>query len=79
MTTDQPKPKRRKSTGATFTAHLAVAVTPQMKEQLEDAAEQRLMNGYGVVARMAIAEWLDRHYTPSATGVHPNQAQEAGE
>jgi hypothetical protein len=79
MTTDDPKPKKTRGGSATFTAHLAVAVSPEMKNQLEDAARQRLMNGYGVVARMAIAEWLERNYTPSSTGnPHSNQAPEAG-
>lgn len=78
MTTDNAKPKRRKGAGATFTAHLAVAVSPAMKQQVEDAAEQRQLNGYGVIVRQALAEWLDRHYTPDATGANPNEAQEAG-
>lgn len=59
--------KKRKTGGATFTAHIAVAVSPEMKRQLEDAAEQRQLNGYGVVARWALAEWLERNYTPRSS------------
>jgi len=50
----------RKPGSAQFTEHLAVAVTPEQKEDLVAEATERGVN-YSVAARWAISEWLDRN------------------
>lgn len=56
----------RKKGSAQYTAHLAVAVTPEQKQDLIDEAARRGVT-YSVAARWAIDEWLAKNaHKPNA-------------